>query len=129
MSDSLTTRQAPVRSGSKQRRPKSEPGSGADLLRQTARIDQFLLMHSARLDNWREITGLAEKWQAGAAQRADLEAIVHAMEAVEGYHAYPGPKLFALVRERIAANDASGAARLARRISNALMTRVYRERP
>ena len=86
-------------------------------------------MHSARLDNWREITGLAEKWQAGAAQRADLEAIVHAMEAVEGYHAYPGPKLFALVRERIAANDASGAARLARRISNALMTRVYRERP
>ena len=62
-------------------------GLAKDLLRPTARIDQFLLMHSARLDNWREITGLAEKWQAGAAQRADLEAIVHAMEAVEGYHA------------------------------------------
>jgi arginine decarboxylase len=93
------------------------------------RIDQFILMHSARLDNWREITGLAEKWQAGAAQRADLDAVVEAMEAVEGYHAYPGPKLFALLRERISANDASGATRLARRISNALMTRVYRERP
>ena len=86
-------------------------------------------MHSARLDNWREITGLAEKWQAGAAQRADLDAAVAAMEAVEGYHAYPGPKLFALLRERIAANDAGGAARLARRISNGLMTRAYRERP
>ena len=129
MSDSLTTRQAPTRSGSKQGRAKSEPSSTSDLLRPTARIDQFLLMHSARLDNWREITGLAEKWQAGAAQRADLDAAVAAMEAVEGYHAYPGPKLFALLRERIAANDAGGAARLARRISNGLMTRAYRERP
>ena len=129
MSDSITTRQAPTRSGSKQGRAKSEPSSTSDLLRPTARIDQFLLMHSARLDNWREITGLAEKWQAGAAQRADLDAAVAAMEAVEGYHAYPGPRLFALLRERIAANDAGGAARLARRISNGLMTRAYRERP
>src|SRR4051812_36715812 len=108
---------------------KSEPRSTSDLLRPTARIDQFLLMHSARFDNWREITGLAEKWQAGAAQRADLDAAVAAMEAVEGYHAYPGPRLFALLRERIATNDAGGAARLARRISNGLMTRAYRERP
>src|SRR4051812_32784606 len=129
MSDSLTTRPAAARSAAKQRQPKSEPSSTSDLLRPTARIDQFLLMHSARLDNWREITGLAEKWQAGAAQRADLDAAVAAMEAVEGYHAYPGPKLFALLRERIAANDAGGAARLARRISNGLMTRAYRERP
>src|SRR3954452_4340736 len=129
MSDSLTRRQAPTRSGTKQGRAKSEPSSTSDLLRPTARIDQFLLMHSARLDNWREITGLAEKWQAGAAQRADLDAAVAAVEAVEGYHAYPGPRLFALLRERIAANDSGGAARLARRISNGLMTRAYRERP
>ncbi len=132
MSDFLTTRQAPPQSKSKQPRSKvaaSEASADTDLLRPTARIDQFLLMHSARFDNWREITGLAEKWQAGAAQRADLDAAVAAMEAVEGYHAYPGPKLFALLRERIAANDADGAARLARRISNALMTRAYRERP
>src|SRR5215204_6774462 len=120
MSDSITRRQAPTRSGTKQGRAKSEPSSTSDLLRPTARIDQFLLMHSARLDNWREITGLAERWQAGAAQRADLDAAVNAMEAVEGYHAYPGPRLFALLRERIAANDAAGAARLARRVSNGL---------
>ena len=129
MSDSLTTRPAPARSGRSSVGPNRSRAPASDLLRPTARIDQFLLMHSARLDNWREITGLAEKWQAGAAQRADLEAAVAAMEAVEGYHAYPGPKLFALLRERIAANDAGGAARLARRISNALMTRAYRERP
>ena len=90
MSDSLTRRQAPTRSGTKQGRAKSEPSSTSDLLRPTARIDQFLLMHSARLDNWREITSLAEKWQAGAAQRADLDAAVAAMEAVEAITPIPG---------------------------------------
>ena len=129
MATAAATREGSTKGREKTGRSKSEPSSTSDLLRPTARIDQFLLMHSARLDNWREITGLAEKWQAGAAQRADLDAAVAAMEAVEGYHAYPGPKLFALLRERIAANDAGGAARLARRISNGLMTRAYRERP
>src|SRR3954453_12193190 len=103
--------------------------STQEVIRQPARIDQFLLMHSGRLDHWREITGLAEKWQAGAAHREDLSDAVNAMEAVEGYHAYPGGSLFALLRDRIAANDSGSAARLARRISNALMTRAYRERP
>ena len=129
MATAAATREGSTKGREKAGRSKSEPSSTSDLLRPTARIDQFLLMHSARLDNWREITGLAEKWQAGAAQRADLDAAVAAMEAVEGYHAYPGPKLFALLRERIAANDSGGAARLARRISNGLMTRAYRERP
>src|SRR3954452_9609097 len=129
MSDSLTTRQAPTRSGTKQGRAKSEPRSTSDLLRPTARIDQFLLMHSARLDNWPEITSLAEKWQAAATQRAVLDAAVAAVEAVERYHAYPGPRLFALLRERIAANDSGGAARRAWRISNGVTARAYRERP
>ena len=102
--------------------------STSDLLQPTARIDQFLLMHSARLDNWREITGLAEEWQAGAAQRADLDAAVAAMEAVEGYHAYPGressPCCANHCRQRLRRRGESGA-----RISNGLMTRAYRERP
>ena len=96
---------------------------------QPGRIDQFLLMHSARLDNWREITALAETWQAGSIERAELDTAIMAMEAVEGYYAYPGPTLFAALRERIAANDAASAARLARRFSNALLTRSYRARP
>src|SRR3954468_23773729 len=108
---------------------RSKASSTQGVIGQAARIDQFLLMHSGRLDHWREITGFAEKWQAGAAQRADLSDAVDAMEAVEGYHAYPGPRLFALLRDRIAGNDSGSAARLARRISNALMTRAYRERP
>ena len=97
--------------------------------RQPGRIDQFLLMHSARLDNWREITACAEAWQAGGIERAELDTAITAMEAVEGYYAYPGPTLFAALRERIAANDAASAARLARRFSNALLTRSYRAHP
>src|SRR3954471_14174298 len=96
---------------------------------QPGRIDQFLLMHSARLDNWRDITARAETWQAGGIDRAELDASITAIEAVEGYYAYPGPTLFAALRERIAANDAASAARLARRFSNALLTRSYRAHP
>src|SRR3954453_7156735 len=99
------------------------------MVAQPGRIDQFLLMHSARLDNWREITALAESWRRGRVERAELDTAIMAMEAVEGYYAYPGPTLFAALRERIAANDAASAARLARRVSNALLTRSYPRRP
>ncbi|KMO35854.1 decarboxylase [Methylobacterium variabile] len=91
-------------------------------------IDQFLLMHSARLDQWRDIAVAADAWRAGTKQRVDLETAVQAMEAVEGFHAYPGPKLLAALRDLIAHDDAGGAARMALRISNALLTRSYRER-
>src|SRR3954449_2414639 len=102
---------------------------GNIMVAQPGRIDQFLLMHSARLDNWREITALAEAWQVGSIERAELDTAVMAMEAVEGYYAYPGSTLFAALRELTAANDAASAARLARRVSNALLTRSYRARP
>src|SRR3954453_22424693 len=102
---------------------------GNIMVGQPGRIDQFLLMHSARLDNWRDITARAETWQAGEIDRAELDASITAVEPVEGYYAYPGPTLFAALRERIAANDAAGSARLGRRFSNALLTRSYRARP
>jgi len=35
------------------------------MIGQAGRIDQFLLLHSARSDNWREMTVLAEGWHAG----------------------------------------------------------------
>jgi arginine decarboxylase len=95
----------------------------------TAHIDQFLLIHSARADNWREVTTLADAWATGHGQRTALEAALAALEAVEEYHAYPGAQLLAALRERIATNEAGGAARLARRISNGLLTHAYRGRP
>ena len=86
-------------------------------------------MHSSRADQWRGITVHAEDWVQGRSGRPALEAAVEAVAPVEGFHAYPGPALFAALRDRIAADDAAGALRLARRISNALLTRAYRERP
>ena len=93
------------------------------------RIDQFVLMHSARTDRWRDVTHLAAGWAAGRGDRTALEAAVGAMAPVEEYHAYPGAPLLAALSERIARNDAGGTAQLARRISNALMTRSFASGP
>ena len=91
--------------------------------------NQSLLMHSGRADNWREVTSLADAWAAQRGGREALEAALAAIEAVEEYHAYPGARLRQALAERIASNDPSGAARLARRISNGLLTDAYRSRP
>lgn len=92
------------------------------------RLDQFLLIHSGRPDAWRDLTHLADSWAKGLATRAQVEERLAGMEPVEGYHAYPGPALLGAITEKVAANDATGAARLARRVSNALLTHSYRER-
>jgi arginine/lysine/ornithine decarboxylase len=92
------------------------------------RIDQFLLMHSARPDQWRELTGLAASWAQGSGARAAVEEALAAMTALEEFHAYPGARLLGTIKECIAGNDAAGSAALVRRISNAILTRSYRER-
>lgn len=96
--------------------------------RKTARIDQFLLIHSGRADNWREITSLADAWATGHGERAPLEAAIADLAVVEEFHAYPGSRLLAALAERVATNDAGGTAKLARRISNGLLTHAYRDR-
>ena len=93
------------------------------------RIDQFLKIHAGRADAWRELTHLAKSWARGAANRVEAEAALAALAPTEAYHAYPGAGLLAMLTERIASDDAGSAARLARRISNALLTRSYRDRP
>ncbi len=94
----------------------------------TKQIDQFLLIHSVRNDNWRDITTLADAWAAGRGERAALETAITAAAVAEEYHAYPGARLLAALTERIATNDAGGAAMLARRVSNGLLTHSYRGR-
>ncbi|HYZ60839.1 MAG TPA: hypothetical protein VE650_00160 [Acetobacteraceae bacterium] len=93
------------------------------------RIDQFLLMHSARADQWRGIAIHAEDWSESKTGRATLETAIEAIAPADGFFAYPGPALFGALRERVAADDAAGALKLARRISNALLTRSYHDRP
>ncbi len=97
--------------------------------RKAARMDQFLLIHSARNDNWREVTSLADAWATQRGERAAVEAMIATMAPAEEYHAYPGARLLGALIETIAANDAGGTTKLARRISNGLLTRGYRGRP
>ncbi|WP_137180714.1 beta-eliminating lyase-related protein [Roseomonas sp. AR75] len=92
------------------------------------RIDQFTLAHAGRADGWRDLTHLADAWARGAAARSDVEAAMSALGPTEAFHAYPGPRLFGVLAERVASDDAGGVARLVRRISNALLTRSYRTR-
>ena len=73
------------------------------------RIDQFLLLHSARADHWRSLTILAEDWAERQGNRQAVEAAVEGLAPVESFHAYPGPVLFGALRERIASDDAAGA--------------------
>ncbi len=95
----------------------------------TGRIDQFLLLHSGRADRWRQLTSLAGDWASGKSGRGAVEEALAAMEPLEEFHAYPGARLLGALREKIAGDDASGVAILSRRISTALLTRAYRERP
>ena len=93
------------------------------------RIDRFLMIHAGRADAWRDLTHFAEDWARAGADRTAIEAEVAKLAPSETFHAYPGPRLMGALSEQVASGDAAGAARLARRISNALLTRSYRERP
>jgi arginine decarboxylase len=90
-----------------------------------------------RFDRWRTLNRIARSW-AGADRHeqkatADLRSIASdllgEMEVLESFFAYPGPKLTAALRERIAGGDAAGLARLVQRISAALLSRSYRDDP
>jgi len=93
------------------------------------RIDQFFTMHSGRTDRWRDLTHIAREWADGRKQRADVEAAREALSVLETFYAYPGARVLSGLDECIAEGNAAGAAALARRISNSLLTRAYRSRP
>ena len=80
------------------------------MIGQPAYVAQLLLMHPARLDHWRNITKLGGSWGAGGSERTKLEAAASAMEAVEAFHDYPGPK-----QSRHCASDSPRMAQLVSR--------------
>ena len=67
-------------------------------------------MHAARADQWREVLTAAEKWAAGTGSRAQVEAELGDIAVIEEFHAYPGMRMMARLRERIAAGDATAVA-------------------
>jgi len=91
------------------------------------RIDQFFSGPSARADEWRGLVEAAKAWSSGSGDRAGFEEKLSELAITEEYHAYPGPRLMAALKERAATGDAAGALALAMRITHALQTRSFRQ--
>jgi arginine decarboxylase len=94
---------------------------------QERRIDQFFAGPGARADQWRSLVEAAKAWSSGKSDRAAFETQLSQISVMEEFHAYPGPKLMAALEDRAAANDPTGAAVLATRIAQALVTRSFRQ--
>src|SRR5215468_8445850 len=91
------------------------------------RIDQFFSGPGARADRWRDILDIAQDWRAGKANRASFEAALAELASLEEFHAYPGARLMAALRDTAAADDSRTTAALAERITIALLTRSFRQ--
>jgi arginine decarboxylase len=94
-------------------------------------LDHLFSNSAARMDRWRDLNARAQAWVAtmrdSAGQgRASVQEALAAVRPMEAYFAYPGAYLLRLLDERIADDDAKGAARLVLRMSNALLSGSYR---
>ena len=94
---------------------------------QERRIDQFFFGPGARADEWRGLLDAAKTWSSGAGDRSGFEEKLSQLGITEEYHAYPGPRLMATLKERAAADDAAGTLALVTRITQALQTRSFRQ--
>ncbi|GMG83986.1 decarboxylase [Paralimibaculum aggregatum] len=83
-------------------------------------------MPAARADAWRGLTADARRWAAGKADRAAVERAFADIVVLEEFHAYPGARLMATLRDRLAAGSAEGFRNLAERVSQAVVTRSYK---
>src|SRR3984957_4949742 len=94
---------------------------------QERRIDQFFSGPGARADEWRGLVEAAKRWASGSGDRAGFEEKLSQLAITEEYHAYPGLRLMAALRERATAGDAAGTLALATRITQSLQTRSFRQ--
>jgi arginine decarboxylase len=96
------------------------------------RIDHLFDAAEARFDRWRLLLKACQQWSTllgtdkAAPQKETCAELLGGMLPAEDFHAYPGRRLLAALEDRIDGDDAVGAARLAQRISQALMLRTYR---
>ncbi|HKE35963.1 MAG TPA: hypothetical protein VKB39_00935, partial [Candidatus Baltobacteraceae bacterium] len=91
------------------------------------RVDVLFETPGAREDRWQGLVDVAKKWAAGTSSRAAFESALNDAAVIEEFHGYPGPSLMTALRNRAESDDATGAAALAWRIANALLTRSFRQ--
>jgi arginine decarboxylase len=101
--------------------------TASDDSRQDSRaIDHFFSAPSARLDHWRDVHAAGRAWAAGEGERRRVETALDHVGVIEDFHAFPGPKLVAALRQRLQDDDADGFVALAKRISLAIITDSYK---
>jgi arginine decarboxylase len=94
---------------------------------QEHRIDQFFSGPGARADNWRFLLEAAKAWSSGAGVRNRFDALLAQLEITEEFHAYPGIRLMAALKEAASSGDAATTASLAAKILQSLQTRSFRQ--
>ena len=70
------------------------------------RVDHFFSMPAARADRWRDLTAVANDWAAGSSSQDEVASSLDALGAIEEFHAFPGRRLMAKLRERLEAGSA-----------------------
>lgn len=90
------------------------------------RIDQFISGPGGRADDWRDLVEAAKVWTRGG-DRAKYDAALADLSVIEEFHGYPGLQLMAALREAASAGDAAGSLGVATRITQALVTRSFRQ--
>jgi len=94
----------------------------------------FFSAAEARLDRWRRLFRTARSFAEATGSererlRGEAERRLAEIMPLEAFWAYPGSRLLAALRERIATGDGIGTARLVQRISSALLSGNYRREP
>ncbi|QIE56729.1 decarboxylase [Pikeienuella piscinae] len=96
---------------------------------QDRRVDHFFSFPGARADRWRALHAAARDWARNRSDQAAVRGEFDELGRYEEFFAYPGRKLLATLRQRIDGGQAGAAAALARRISEAILTRSYKADP
>ncbi|HEU5188572.1 MAG TPA: decarboxylase [Methylomirabilota bacterium] len=96
-------------------------------------FQEFFSAAEARLDRWRELSAVGRAWEASVSRgqpadsaHGDASRVLAELSALEDYWAYPGPRLMATMAEALKERNAAVFARLAGKISTALVTGTYR---
>jgi arginine decarboxylase len=95
-------------------------------------LKDFFSATDARQDRWQQLNTAAKALSqspttSGIREQADR--LLTEIEPLEGYYAYPGPALFAELRDLLASGDHAAFARLTERISRSLLRGTYRHDP
>jgi arginine decarboxylase len=91
------------------------------------RMDHFFSLPGARTDRWRALHAATRDWARGRGEQANARMMFDALGPYEAFFAYPGRQLLSSLRQRIDGGKSEAATSLAQHISEAILTRSYKE--